>query len=252
MRILLLTILLLLNSAAFCQSLTIYCEDDKPLQYLDANGNVTGMAVELVREIQNRIGNTDEIIIVPWARGLKSLDSTPNTFLFSTTRTAERNPLYQWIGPIFETTFGLYGKKDSAIKITSLDEAKTLKGISVYRGDIRDQYLTKAGFLNLERVSDTITAFKMLMLDRVDLYAGSSTGIKNSAESAGYSLNDVKLVFALMHSQLYIAVSKDTNPQITAQWNTALANMKKDGTFGKIFKKYYPSLDLPGPEITNF
>jgi polar amino acid transport system substrate-binding protein len=65
-------------------------------------------------------------------------------------------------------------------------------------------------------------------------------------------LKDVKFLYAFLHSQIYIAVSKNTNPKIVGDWNAALESMKKDGTLKRIFNKYSPDQDLPGPEIPIF
>ena len=128
---------LLLGVGAFAQQLSLFCEDMKPLQFLGADGRLTGMAVELVREIQKRVGNQDEIQMVPWSRGLDALNSAANTALFSMARTADRNARYYWIGPTSEDVYGLYVKADSPIKIASLDDARKLDLIGVYRDRAR-------------------------------------------------------------------------------------------------------------------
>ncbi|MBF0205302.1 MAG: transporter substrate-binding domain-containing protein [Oligoflexia bacterium] len=238
--------------ALSAQKLNIYCEDDRPMQFVGADGILTGMSVEIVQEIKKRVGNSDPIKMVPWARGLNEVTNTPNTVLFSMARTAERNQLFQWVGPIAETAFALYAKANSTIKITELDDAKKIRSIGVYRDDIRDQFLTKAGFTNLERTDDNVSNFKKLMAGRFDMYASSSNDIKGNAESAGYKLSDVRLVYIFLRSQVYMAMSKGTNVAIVAQWNDALKKMKEDGTFSRIFKKYYPDNELPGPEISKF
>jgi len=234
------------------QKLTIYCEDDSPMQFMGPDGKLSGMSVELVEEIQKRVGNTDEIKMVPWARGYDAVQKNPNIVLFSMGRTAERNPLFQWVGPIAESSFGLYAKAGSLIRIKTLDEAKKVHAIGVYRDDIRDQFLTKAGFTNLDRVNDNVTNFRKLMSGRVDLYASSSNDIRGNAERAGFRVADIKLVFVFLKTQVFIAMSKDTDPAIPAKWNEALRAMKRDGTFRRIFKAYYPDHSLPGPEITTF
>lgn len=246
----LVTLLLALTTPA--HSLNIYCEDDAPFQFRKPDGQLSGMLVEVVIEIQNRVGNTDPIQMVPWARGLKYLDTVPNTLLFAISRTEQRNPLYQWIGPVAETEFGFYAKADSPIKIKSLEDAKRVPSIGVYRDDVRDQFLTQAGFKNLERANDNMLNFKKLMAGRFVMYAGASNGIQSDAERAGFVQADVKLVYTFLKTQDFIAASAGTDPQVVAQWNAALEAMKKDGTFKEIFKRYFPNLNLPGPAITKF
>ena len=236
----------LLPLPASAQKLEIFCEEDRPLQFKAPDGSLTGLAVEVVQEIQKRVGNTDPIQMVPWARGLKYLNEKPNTVLFSMGRTAERNNLYHWVGPIGEKSMGLYVKADSTLQIKSLDDAKKVRAIGVYRDDLRDQYLTQAGFTNLQRTNASVQNYRMLMMGRIDMFASSEF------EVADNKYTDVKLVFSFLQTQSFIALSKGTDTAVVTQWNNALAAMKKDGSFKAIFNKYFPGQDLPGPAITNF
>lgn len=236
----------------FAQNLSIYCEDVKPAQFIDVHGKLSGFAVEIVQEIQRRVGNTDHIQMVPWARGIEKLKHEPNSLLFSMARTADRDSQYQWIGPISETTYGLYVKANSRLKINTLDDAKRLGLIGVYRGDVRDQILTKLGFTNLDRANSTIFSFRKLMLGRVAMYADAPLAVKSLVESEGYKLTDVKLAYTFYRTQLYIATSKTTDPAIVAKWNRALEQMKKETTFLDIYRNHYPDVDPPGSTMTKF
>nr|WP_295782975.1 transporter substrate-binding domain-containing protein [Rhodoferax sp.] len=248
MKIILLFLAGLLSSGMLlAQSLSIYYEDNKPLQFRGADGKPAGFAADVVREIQRRTDNTDEIQLVPWARGLNRLNSNPNTLLFSMARTAERDNLYQWIGPIFDNSYALYVKADSPLLISNLEDAKKVASIGVYRGDVRDQVLTALGFANLDRSNSNLSNVKKLMAGRISLFAGSPTNLQALAEEAGYRTTDFKLVFVFMHKQLYVAASQGTDPALVARWNDALGQMKRDKTFEKTFKHYFPNLDLPGP-----
>jgi len=241
---------LLLALSGEAQNLNVFCEDDA--QVLGPDGKFTGMDIEIVSEIQRRVGNTDQIQLVPWTRGMKYLDSEPNTLLFSMARTKERNKLYNWIGPISEVSYGFYAKADSKIVINSLDDAKKVASIGVYRNDIRDQFLTREGFTNLDRGNNNFLNLKKLMVGRDVVIASSSFGIIGETKRAGYSLSDVKFLYTFLKSQIYIAASQKTDPKVIGNWNAALESMKTDGTLKKIFMKYSPEQELPGPEITTF
>jgi polar amino acid transport system substrate-binding protein len=241
-------LLFALSGAA--QNLNIYCEDDSQIKRPD--GKFSGMDIEIVSEIQKRVGNTDQIQLVPFTRGLKYLDAEPNTLLFSMARTKERNDRYQWIGPVSEAVYGFYAKADSNIVINSLDDARKVASIGVYRNDIRDQFLTRQGFTNLDRADNSFLNLRKLMAGRDDVIASSAFGIKAEAKHAGYNMKDIKFLYAFLRSQIYIAASKNTDPNVVANWNSALDSMKKDGTLKSIFKKYAPDQELPGPEIPVF
>lgn len=223
---------------AFAQELSLYCEEDRPLQFYNSQGKLTGFTVEIVEEIQKRLGTKDSIQMVPWSRGVEMLNNNANTMLFTMARTPERETQYQWIGPISLISYGLYAKANADIKIESIEDARKIGLIGVYRNDIRDQTLTRLGFNNLDRANSNISSFKKLMIGRINVYADSKMGVASLAKSAGYQLSDVKMVFHLFDSQLYIAVSKDTNKNIVSRWNDALEDMKKDKSFQRLQKKY--------------
>ena len=220
-------------------SLSLYCEEDKPLQFYDADKKLTGLTVEIVQEIQRRLGNTDIIQVVPWSRGTYMLNNRPNTLLFSMARTPEREHLYQWIGPVLSIEYGLYVRADSTVKITDLEDAKKIGLIGVYRDDIRDQTLSRLGFNNLDRASSSISSFKKLMIGRIDAYADAKKGVGITANASGYHSSDVKLAYDLFKTQLYIAASKNTDTAIVAKWNHTLEEMKRDKSFLKLLKKYH-------------
>lgn len=234
------------------QSLTLLTENDPPSQFVGPDGALTGYTVELVRAVQGKVGNRDEIKIVPWARGYQMVRDEPNVALFLMARTAERNSLFQWAGPVLEVEYGLYGKVDSKLRLDSLDDAKRLHSIGVYRDDARDQMLTKAGFTNLDRITSNKANVQKLMSGRVDLYASSSLAYGVEAVEAGFKPGDLKLVLPLQQIQLYIAMSKGTPPSVVQAWNTALKQLRQDGNWQKVLKKYYPQSKLPGPAITDF
>lgn len=225
------------------QKLFLYAENDHPLQFVDDGGKLTGFTVELVKEIQKRIGNRDLIQIVPWSRGLYKLDNEKNTLLFSMAKTPDRESKYQWIGPISTMKYGFYVKSNSPIKITNLEDAKKIDSIGVYRNDILDLALTRRGFKNLDRADSNVSSLKKLMIGRVTVYAGAPVAVQKVVDLAGYSIEDVRLAFEFMRTTLYIAASKDTDPNIVAKWNNALEEMKKEKVFLNIQKKYNVNLD---------
>ncbi|WMW80225.1 transporter substrate-binding domain-containing protein [Undibacterium cyanobacteriorum] len=232
------SLLILGVQQARADDLALYCEEDRPLQFYNAQGKLTGFTIEIVEEIQKRIGTKFPIQVVPWARGVEMLNRNPNTLLFTMARTTDRESAYQWIGPIASVTYELFAKADADLKINNLDDARKLSLIGVYRNDIRDQTLTKLGFTNLDRAASNISSFKKLMVGRVAVYADSKLGVAGVAKAAGYQVSDVKSVFRLFDSHLYIAASKSTNKNVVAQWNEALDEMKKDKTFQRLQKKY--------------
>lgn len=231
------------------QEMNILCEDGPPFQIVNADGTLSGLTVEVVQELQRRVGNTDIIQVVPWARGYEEILNEPNTILFSMARTKERNELFHWVGPISESLFGFYGRADSEIKINSLEDAKQVSSIGVYQNDVRDVFLTEAGFTNLDRSNDPVQNFRKLMEGRVELLAESNNAVYSNAQLTGYAPEDVELLYVFMKSQLYIAISKETDAAKVKEWQDAFQSMQEDGSFKAIYRKYFPKEPLPGPPV---
>jgi polar amino acid transport system substrate-binding protein len=232
--------------AAMAGPLSIYTEVSIPQQIQNADGSLSGISVDTVREIQKRVGNHDPIELVPWARGYHEALTRPDVLLFSTSRTREREELFHWVGPLDELVYCFFVRADSAVAIHSLDDARKLGAIGVYLSDFRDLYLTRAGFANLDRVSDQVANVKKLMNGRIDALVSSTTGIAELAKSAGYPVSDFQPAFPFLRTQLYLAFSKGTPPATVAAWSDALKAMKKDQTFERIYRKYEPVKALPG------
>lgn len=234
------------------QNLTIYCEDEPPNQFVGPDGGITGMTVDISTEIKRRIGNQDPIQMVPWARGYDAALKLPNTVLFTVSRSAERNSLFNWVGPVHELCFSFYAKADSRIQIRSLEDAQKLNRVGVYINDIRDTVLTQAGFKNLDRANNNLQNFRKLMAGRIDVYASAPEAIEAEARKAGFKASAVKRLYTFMRAQDYIVLSKGTPEPIVKAWTDAFASMQKDGSFARIHRKYYPGQSLPGKAITAF
>jgi polar amino acid transport system substrate-binding protein len=243
---------ILSGSLFLARALTIYTEVSPPHQEIGPNGELQGFSVDIVREIQKRVDNHDPIQVVPWVRGYNEIQNQPNVVLFSMARSSERDPLFEWVGPLYETTHYFYVRADSKIQLRNLEDARKLGMIGVYKEDIRDQYLTRLGFTNLDRSLDQGIMFKKLMSGRVDAIAGTPQAMDKIAMEAGVEPQNVKPAFSFLTVQGYIAFSKTTPPETVKAWAAAFQAMKKDGTFARIFKRYFPSTPLPDPSVRPF
>ena len=239
------SLIVLISGFLFAQELEIYTEISGQAQFYDEGGYLTGSSVEIVREIQNRIGDNTEIHVVPWARGYNVLENKENVMLFSTTLTEERKPKFKWVGPVYRLDWAFFVKKGSQVNITSLEEAKELGAIGTYRDDAREQFLIQEGFTNLDIASNSVINVKKLMAGRIDAVMASDSGLKVSLKNAGYNFEMVEKILDIKTYELFIAFSKETPDSVVEKWNKALKEMYQDGTFEKLYKKWYPDSELP-------
>jgi polar amino acid transport system substrate-binding protein len=209
------------------------------------NNNFVGRNLDVVWEIMRRVGNTPSIETLPWARAYEIALHTPNVALVSTTRTQERDPLFHWVGPVLRLQWNFVARKDSDISINSLDDARKVKAIGTYLNDARDSFLMEQGFTNLDRCIDNETNYRKLVYGRVDLIVGTNINQAEAAELSGVNPEDLKVVYTIKEMDIYLAISKGSDPETVKAWQTAFSTMQEDGTFVRIFKRWFPNLEPP-------
>ena len=245
------SIVLIAGQSALCEELTILTENLPPLNYLD-NGVLVGPSVEIVQQIQKRVGSEEPIQVYPWARAYKMALEDKNVILFGMTYTKVREDKFKWVGPLAKKRDILVAKKGSGIIIVSLEDAKKVKRIGTLRDDTRGRLLERHGFTNLEPVSDEQLNAKKLALGRIDLWAYKIPGLRTVCDLAGVDYTEFEEVYHLREIDLMIAFSKKTSDAIVQRWRDAFNEMSEDGTILQIRKKWNTKLeDDPFPEINN-
>ena len=240
---------LLAGQSVLSAELTILTENLPPLNYVE-NDVLVGPSVEIVKEIQRRVGSEEPIQVYPWARAYKMALEDENVVLFGMTYTKVRHDKFKWVGPLAKKRDILVAKKGSGIKINSLEDAKKVKRIGTLRDDTRGRLLKRLGFTNLEPVSDEQKNAKKLVLGRIDLWTYKKPGLKTVCELAGVDYNEIEEVYHLREIDLMIAFSKKTSDSIVQKWRNAFNEMLADGTIMQIRKKWNMKLeDDPFPEI---
>ena len=217
--------------------LKVYTEDYPPSAYVE-KGRLKGLSVEVVQEILRRIGLSDTISLVPWARGYKLALSEAPVALFSTTRLPQREKLFSWVGPLYRQRWGFYRWKGSAVQIADMAAARKVARIGTYRQDAKMQYLQAQGFDNLVSTNKNLTNISHLQRGNIDLWVSSDFNLRHLARQAGVSPEQLELAYAFHPVRNYIAFSKATSPHVIRLWQAVLDEMKADGSYQRICRTY--------------
>ncbi|MBN2374190.1 transporter substrate-binding domain-containing protein [bacterium] len=231
-----------LNKTAYLKILTA---ENPPLNFIK-DGEITGQATEVVKEILKRTGNGKDIRLVNWEEGYQALLEQPNIVLFSTVMTSERKDLLQWVGPIMALETNLYALKGSEINIATLEDAKKANKIATVSKYYSEQILKEEGFTNIKSCPDRETTLRKLLDGEVQLLASGNNEIPAALEKVGASTDDIKNIFTISTDLAYIAFSKGTSPDLVTCWQNALDEMKRDGTFARIYTRWFPNEIPPG------
>lgn len=227
--------------------LEVLTEEYPPITFT-RDGKVTGLGTEIVEEIQRRVGSTSRIGVVPWARAYQAALSQANVALFTTMRTPEREALFRWVGPLTTVKAGLYARRGSGLRLETLGEAKAVHRIVVPREYWTHQILRAAGFSNLDTADTPERMVRMLLAGRASLMAADNQTLPEILAQVGASTKDVELIHTFSTSQSYVVLSLGTPEDTARRWQRALNDMKRDGSFARIYAKWLPGEVPPGLE----
>ena len=226
------------------ESIQLLTEEFPPYQFYEGEGEnrvLTGISIEIVKVLQDKVGNSDPIKVYPWSRGLKVLGKNKNSALFSTVRTPARESKYKWVGPLAKLEMVFIKRKGSLLEVHSLEDAKKIRKIGVTKNVAGHEMLVDLGFTNLDvlQSGNDDKNLKRLTKGRVDAWPTTYySGIYVARKNGVLDLVDVIDGVSIMSGHLYIAFNKDTDDQIIHQWQSALDLLKSDGVIDGIISKY--------------
>lgn len=224
---------------AAAQTINLLTEDAYPFQYLE-NKQLTGMAVEVVNEVFKRagVGRKDELL--SWKDAYDRAQMYPNTCIYSTARTENREKLFKWIGPIVENKWAAFARKGFKGSLSRPEDFAQYR-VGVLQGDAKERYLKDlAVTFRVAQTDDAMNPPKLTLNrtepDKIDLWiTGYYTGAHVAAKTG---VRDIVPVWVFQTSENFLACQQSL-PQATAdKLQKALDAMKRDGTHAAIIARY--------------
>ncbi|MES9905419.1 MAG: transporter substrate-binding domain-containing protein [Sedimenticola sp.] len=240
------TSVLIFDSAA--SDITFMTHNLQDQTYLDKNGELRGKEhagkrafnLELVRELMIAIGHPREFSVVPFARGLKNVQSSSDFAFFNVSRTPSREASAKWVGPLQVETDYLYEMKSSPSNINTLEDAKKVDYICVLNGGVHHTTLKQKGFTNLATKASYVDCFKLLKRGRVNLTPSASSTVVKKLEKANISPNSVNQTpVVVVEAGGYIAFSKNVSDDVIAKWQDTFIHIKQSGKYEQLLKRYF-------------
>lgn len=239
----LVSLLIGLQDSAWAE-LKIYTEENPPMNFT-RDGKLTGLAVDVSQEILKRLKMNNPIVVLPWARAYKLGLEQPDTLIFATMRTAERENLFKWVGPITLVSTSFYAKKGSGIRIESLVDAKKVKSIGVPNAFYTEQFLRSEGFENLDIALTTDMVINKFNAGRNPVMTLNDFALPFLLKKNNIPADTVESLYTFMTTSHYFAFSLKTDDRIVKKWQSTFEKMRRDGTFARIYKKWLPGKKLP-------
>lgn len=219
--------------------------EEAPPTSFRRDGKLDGYSVEVVRMLVRRTGHAVHMELLPWTRAYHLAKTEPDTALFSMVRTEEREPLFQWVGPILQGSTRFYSLKSSNLRIDTLEDAANSGTLALPKQWYTFETLERMGFSNLYAVPSSRQMVTMLKHGRVKLIATEDVTLREELAAAGLTPDDVQSHLAFMKSDYYIAFSPRTDAAVVAEWQRQLDGMRRDGSLGQILKRWLPAAVQP-------
>jgi polar amino acid transport system substrate-binding protein len=224
--------------------LKIYGMEARPIMF-SSGAKPDGLAVELAREMQRCAGSRETIEIIPWARANALAASKPNVLLLSIVPTPERSGYLRFVGPIFSSHTAGYALRGKADELRARDPGLHTLHAGGRRGSVFVSQARANGFNLTDETNTSDLAARMLMTGRFDLWFESEVLVKDALERAGYAMHDVARMVQFPPHPAYFAFSAGTPESLVQTWDRCLRQVKRDGAFQRIHRKWLPENALP-------
>ena len=210
-----------------------------PFESQNEKGEIVGFDIDVVRAVAAKAGIEVKFVNTPWEGIFNALAQGDRDLLVSSiTITDARKQTMDFSSPYFDAVQLIAVKADA--KVSKLDDLKPLK-VGVQNGTTGEEAVSKLqgkNSPNIKRFESTPLALKELEAGGVDaVVADNGVVINYVANNAGSKFKTVSDP-NFTPEQYGIAVKKG-NADLLAKLNKGVADIKADGTYEAIYKKYF-------------
>ncbi|HSX70892.1 MAG TPA: ABC transporter substrate-binding protein [Pseudomonas sp.] len=240
-RLLTLFLLLVGTVQARAESLVLLTENLPPFNMAVSGGNfarddgISGISAETLRLVCQRAGiECQQILRFPWERVYNQALDEAGYGLFSVARTAEREALFKWVGPIAGEDWVLLARGDSPIQLSSLQQAGEYR-LGGYKGDAPSQHVVDQGLAVQLSLYDKENP-ERLANGQIDLWVTSSVAGQYLARQQGHA--DFRVALTFGRGDLYLALNRQTSDATVDKLRAALEQLRDEGALQGVMQKY--------------
>lgn len=228
------------------KDLTILSQIMKPMGYLE-EGQLKGISVDAVQGILNHLDLDNTIEAIDnWDSIYTRLKTEENTAVITVALTAERKPMFKWVGPVSLLHTGFITLNSSNLIIRQIADARNLAGVGIIKSSVTQETLQGLGFTNLVEFLNEEALVAGLYSGSVEVIFDMYNLIQIAAQDKGLDESQLNLQLVQNSSHTYIAFSDDVSDKVITKWQNALDEMKDDGSLQTIYDTYLPGSKAPG------
>ncbi|WP_311065365.1 transporter substrate-binding domain-containing protein [Halomonas sp. DWK9] len=180
--------------------LTINTEEYPPFNYQNAQGVVVGIATQQLRNALHHAGIDATFRLRPWARAYTEAKLREHHCVYSTTRTAEREQQFHWVGPLVINEWSAFGLVERQLNVSQLSELHAWR-VGSFREDAVGDYVSQQGIdvLRAPTERENMARLAAGLLDVI--VTGRATGEYFAQEQA----LAMEHLFTFYYAPLYLA-----------------------------------------------
>lgn len=211
-----------------------------PYNYMDKNKEYTGFDVDIAKEVAKRLDVKAKFVAQDFSGLIPGLQKGKFDMLVSqVTITDDRKKQIDFTEPYITNEVKAIVKDDNTT-IKTVDDFKGKKiGVGLGTNDetyLRTELMKQVGDFKINTYDDVITTLKDLNAGRIDATVNNVFALQPVIKENGYKIKAVGE--ALKSDKAAIAVEKGQTELVDALDN-ALNDIEKDGTYTKIYKKWF-------------
>lgn len=225
---------------------TIQLVTDSYIPYsFEENGVIKGIAVDVYKELFQRIGFQVNLKVVPWTRVLEMAKDGETDGIFIAFYVEERALYLEYSKEplVYETSY-IYTRKGSPVifngDIHSLEPYQIGAIQDYYMGDSFEQ-AEKAGLLKVDRIAELSVNIQKLLDGKIDAMADYEYSTMYYLKQMDVSDKIVQQPAPLTPpTPMYLAFSKKRlpDPDLIRRIDEELVKMKSDGSYQRIMDNY--------------
>lgn len=207
-----------------------------PYEYLDSNGYYKGFNVDIITAVAIELGWDIELIPTSWENAMNLLKSREVDAIQGMTLTPERDKTYDFTQNIVVNSQSIFVLKNTSY-ISELSDLEGKK-VSVQAEDVTTELLKEIPNIVIIEKVNQLEAIKALLNNEVDAFFGNRlTGIYNIQRFGFTEL--IKTVGEPVNDTIYSMAVASGNEEMLTQLNLGIEAIKKNGTYDKIYKKWF-------------
>ena len=214
-------------------------DDYPPFNYIDADGESTGIDVELATEAFARMGYQAEFSYINWEEKKQLVESGEIDCIWDCFTMEGREDQYQWAGPYMFSYQVVAVRPDSDIYTLQDLAGKT---VAVQSTTKPDEIFSNPEIYGAPKVKELFSLanrellYTFLSKGYADAISAHETSIKQYMKD--YNLEYRFLEEPLLTAGLGVAFAKEDDRGLAQQLEQVLQEMKEDGTTARIISKY--------------